>query len=84
MDAKGMQCLTCRAALPDAAKFCIKCGAPAPIPCTGCAHLNHPMASFCAQCGVRLAGTYTTTSALRGVFKDDAKVRAEFLSLAHN
>lgn len=26
----------------------------------------------------------TTTSALRGCFKDDARVRAEFLSLAHN
>jgi class 3 adenylate cyclase len=50
-----MQCLTCRAGLPDAAKFCIKCGAPAPVACLVCAHLNASMASFCAQCGAKLA-----------------------------
>jgi GTP cyclohydrolase I len=30
--------------------------------------------------GVRLAGTHTTTSALRGVFKEDHRVRSEFLA----
>src|ERR1700730_1288657 len=50
-----MQCLTCRAGLPDAAKFCIKCGAPAPVACRVCAHLNASMANFCAQCGAKLA-----------------------------
>jgi class 3 adenylate cyclase/predicted ATPase len=50
-----MQCLTCRAGLPDAAKFCIKCGEPAPVACLVCAHLNASMASFCAQCGAKLA-----------------------------
>lgn len=34
--------------------------------------------------GIRQPGTYTTTSALRGVFKEDAAVRAEFLALARN
>lgn len=34
--------------------------------------------------GVRHAGCHTTTSALRGVFKEDAAVRAEFLALARN
>jgi class 3 adenylate cyclase len=51
-----MQCLTCRADLPDAAKFCIKCGAPAPMACLACAHVNASIASFCAQCGAKLAG----------------------------
>lgn len=32
--------------------------------------------------GIRLPGTETTTSATRGAFRDDAKVRSEFLSLA--
>lgn len=34
--------------------------------------------------GIRQAGTVTTTSALRGAFKTDPTVRAEFLSLANN
>lgn len=34
--------------------------------------------------GVCHQNSQTTTSALRGVFKDDARVRAEFLSLAYN
>lgn len=34
--------------------------------------------------GVQHSNSETTTSALRGCFKDDARVRAEFLSLAHN
>jgi len=50
-----MQCLTCRAGLPDSAKFCIKCGAPAPVACLVCAHLNASMANFCAQCGAKIA-----------------------------
>lgn len=33
--------------------------------------------------GINRPGTSTTTSALRGVFKDDPSARAEFLSLAH-
>lgn len=33
--------------------------------------------------GIRQAGTITTTSALRGLFKTDATVRSEFYSLAH-
>lgn len=32
--------------------------------------------------GVRQAGTYTFTSALRGVFREDPAVRAEFMALA--
>lgn len=34
--------------------------------------------------GVCHVNSDTTTSALRGCFRDDARVRAEFLSLAHN
>lgn len=34
--------------------------------------------------GIRQPNSYTTTSALRGVFKTDASARAEFLSLTRN
>lgn len=34
--------------------------------------------------GIKQAGGYTTTSALRGVFREEAAVRAEFLALARN
>lgn len=34
--------------------------------------------------GIKQPGSYTTTSALRGVFKEDPSARAEFLSLAYN
>ena len=50
-----MRCLTCRAALPDAAKFCIACGAPAPAACPACGYRNLSGANFCAQCGAKFA-----------------------------
>src|SRR5438105_10655005 len=52
-----MQCLTCRAVLPETAKFCVECGAPAPVPCPACGYLNSSLANFCPECGVRLAAS---------------------------
>jgi class 3 adenylate cyclase/tetratricopeptide (TPR) repeat protein len=49
-----MQCPNCQAALPEAAKFCIECGAAAPSVCGACGFTNLPKATFCADCGVRL------------------------------
>ncbi len=49
-----MQCSTCQATLPEAAKFCIECGAPAPSVCAACGFANLAHASFCAECGARL------------------------------
>ena len=54
-DAKGMQCLTCRALLPEAAKFCVECGAPAPVACPACGCLNSSRVNFCAECGAKFA-----------------------------
>ncbi|MET0345884.1 MAG: AAA family ATPase [Casimicrobiaceae bacterium] len=49
-----MQCSTCLATLPEAAKFCIACGAPAPSVCAACGFANLGHANFCAECGARL------------------------------
>jgi len=52
-----MQCSTCLATLPEAAKFCIACGAPAPSVCAACGFANLGHANFCAECGARLTST---------------------------
>ena len=52
--AKAMQCSSCLATLPEAAKFCIECGAPAPSVCAGCGFANLGHANFCAECGAKL------------------------------
>ena len=49
-----MKCSSCQAELPEAAKFCIECGAPAPSVCEGCGFANLARASFCAECGAKL------------------------------
>jgi class 3 adenylate cyclase len=49
-----MECLTCKAVLPDGSKFCIECGAPMAAACPSCCHLNPPRAKFCAKCGSSL------------------------------
>lgn len=49
-----MQCPSCQATLPEAAKFCIECGARAPSVCDTCGFANVAGARFCAQCGNRL------------------------------
>src|SRR2546422_6247249 len=50
-----MQCLTCRALLPEAAKFCVECGAPAPVACPACGCFNSSRVNFCAKCGAKFA-----------------------------
>src|SRR5882672_3930068 len=49
----GMQCLSCRAILPDAAKFCVECGAPAPLACAACGYVVSSRVNFCPECGAR-------------------------------
>jgi len=49
-----MQCLTCRAELVAAARFCTECGAPVPATCVACGHTNHARAHYCAECGAQL------------------------------
>ena len=49
-----MHCSSCQATLPEAAKFCIECGAPAPSVCGACGFANLAHATFCADCGANL------------------------------
>ena len=50
-----MECLNCHAILPEAAKYCIECGTPAPLACLACGYVCGAAANFCPACGVRLA-----------------------------
>lgn len=49
-----MQCSSCQATLPEAAKFCIECSAPAPSVCAACGFANLAHANFCAECAAKL------------------------------
>src|SRR5262245_18204666 len=59
-----MQCPSCTAEVPEASRFCNKCGAPLPVRCRECAHSNVAGSRFCANCGARLAGEGLTASAV--------------------
>ena len=50
-----MQCHECGADNPDAAKFCLSCGAPLALTCPQCGATLPPHAKFCSKCGARLA-----------------------------
>ena len=58
-----MECLACKAEIPDTARFCSECGAPVAAVCTACGAANPPAARFCSECGSRLAGARTAPSA---------------------
>ena len=49
----GPACASCRAALRPGAKFCGRCGAPAPVgrPCPSCGSTMPTGARFCPDCG---------------------------------
>src|SRR6266478_3804346 len=50
-----MNCPSCNASVPEAAKFCSECGAPLPRACPACGHGNAASAKFCSECGAQLA-----------------------------
>ena len=50
-----MNCPSCNASVPEAAKFCSECGAPLPRACPACGHGNSASAKFCSECGSQLA-----------------------------
>src|SRR6266516_4972901 len=51
-----MRCSACDADNPEAAKFCMNCGAALAAICAACSHRNPPAAKFCMECGGPLAG----------------------------
>src|SRR5437867_12734536 len=56
-----MECLNCKADIPDGHQFCEKCGAAAPILCPNCGAPVRSGAKFCGKCGNKL--TTGTSSA---------------------
>src|SRR5262249_10827465 len=50
-----MNCPSCNASVPEAAKFCSECGASLPRACPACGHGNRASAKFCSECGSQLA-----------------------------
>src|SRR4051812_5154324 len=46
-----MGCPSCDTRNPDAARFCIGCGAALPVTCAACGQTSPPAARFCMQCG---------------------------------
>src|SRR5262249_9753635 len=50
-----MNCPSCNASVPEAAKFCSECGAPLPRACPACGTGNPASAKFCSECGAQLA-----------------------------
>src|SRR5262249_32934149 len=61
-----MQCPNCAAEVPEASRFCNRCGAPLPVRCRECAHSNAAGSRFCANCGARLAVDRLTAVATSG------------------
>src|SRR5262249_31738474 len=49
-----MNCPSCSASVPQAAKFCSECGAALPRACGNCGHINPASARFCSECGAQL------------------------------
>jgi predicted ATPase/class 3 adenylate cyclase len=59
-----MECPNCKAAVPDAAKFCAECGAPVPRACSACGHASPPGAKFCPECGASITNKKIAEPAL--------------------
>src|SRR5205807_6658392 len=57
-----MNCPSCNASAPEAAKFCSECGAPLPRACPACGHVNPAAAKFCSECGAALAAQHATAA----------------------
>lgn len=67
------RCLNCGSELPDHAKFCNKCGTPAPeqkseLFCSKCGTKLEAGTKFCSRCGAPIEGTSDTGSAGTGAY----------------
>ena len=70
------RCLNCDSELPDHAKFCNKCGTPAPeqkseLFCSKCGTKLEAGTKFCSRCGAPVEGTSDTNSAGTGTNTQD-------------
>ncbi len=70
------RCLNCGSELPDHAKFCNKCGTPAPeqkseLFCSKCGTKLEAGTKFCSRCGAPVEGTSDTNSAGTGTNTQD-------------
>ena len=68
------RCIKCGAELPDHAKFCNKCGTPAPeqkseLFCSKCGEKLEVGTKFCSRCGAPVGETSDTGSAGTGAYK---------------
>ena len=52
-----MQCLACKADIPEGSKFCPECGAALLGHCPSCGIAHPASAKFCAECGHKLPVT---------------------------
>ena len=70
------RCIKCGAELPDHAKFCNKCGTPAPeqkseLFCSKCGEKLEVGTKFCSRCGAPVGGTSDTGSAGTDTYAQD-------------
>lgn len=47
-----MECATCRARIPEHARFCSECGAALSVACLSCGANNQSSVKFCGKCGI--------------------------------
>jgi class 3 adenylate cyclase/predicted ATPase len=59
-----MECLNCKADIPDGNQFCEHCGAAAPILCPNCGATVRSDASFCGKCGNKLVSGASAAKAV--------------------
>ncbi len=53
-DASGQSCPSCKAAVPQGAKFCPECGTSMQVACPKCKQSNPRGSKFCQECGEKL------------------------------
>ncbi len=59
----SLSCVSCAAEQAPDARFCHRCGSPAPSPgCESCGADLVPGAAFCSRCGARVASASTTVA----------------------
>jgi class 3 adenylate cyclase len=58
-----MECLSCKADIPEGNRFCEACGVPVPIRCLSCGAPARSGARFCGRCGAALTSAASPNDA---------------------